>query len=161
MIVLTGPNDWDEWIEVIKTKAEAGKIWEYVNPSKAKEEVKTLSRPEIPMAKDVNQEKNTMAQLTPDEQEELKLLRFDYKHHIQLYERQDTALSSLKAHIQGTISRTFLSYTFKKESTYDVLVALKQRVAPTDRARKLELSQRYARLRKAPKSQNVEAWLQL
>jgi hypothetical protein len=51
-------------------------------------------------------------------------------------------MSSLKTFIQETISRTFLSYTFKKESTYDVLVALKQRVAPTDRARKLELFQR-------------------
>ena len=49
---------------------------------------------------------------------------------------------------------------FKKESTYEVLKALKQRVAPTDRARKLELSQRYAKLRKAPKSQNIEVWLQ-
>jgi len=160
-IILTSPNDWDEWIKVIKTKAEAGKIWEYVNPSKPKEDIKALSRPEIPLAKDVNPEKTTMAQLTPDEQDELKLLRFDFKHHLQLYERQDTALSSLKGYIQETISRTFLSYTFKKESTYEVLKALKQRVAPTDRARKLELSQRYAKLRKAPKSQNIEVWLQL
>ena len=159
-IILTGPNDWDEWIEVVKTKAEAGRIWDYVDPSKSKEEVKTLSRPEIPMAKDVNPGKNTMAELTPDEQEELKLLRFDYKHRVQLYERQDIALSSLKGYIQETISRTFLSYTFKKESTHEVLIALKQRVAPTDRARKLELSQRYARLRKTPKSQSVEVWLQ-
>ena len=136
-IILTGPNDWDEWIEVVKTKAEAGRIWDYVDPSKSKEEVKTLSRPEIPLAKDVNPGKNTMAELTTDEQEELKLLRFDYKHCVQLYERQDIALSSLKGYIQETISRTFLSYTFKKESTHEVLIALKQRVAPTDRARKL------------------------
>jgi hypothetical protein len=25
-IILAGPSDWDEWIEVIKTKAEAGKV---------------------------------------------------------------------------------------------------------------------------------------
>ncbi len=77
------------------------------------------------MAKNINPDKNTMAGFTPKEQDKLKLLRFDYKHHLQLYEWQDTALSSLKAFIQETISRTFLSYTFKKETTHDVLVALK------------------------------------
>ncbi len=81
-VILTGPNDWDEWIEVVKTKAEAGKIWEYVDPSKEKGDVMSLSRPEIPMAKDVNPDKNTMAGLTPEEQDELKLLCFDYKHRL-------------------------------------------------------------------------------
>ena len=131
-IILTGPNDWDEWLEVIKTKAEAGKVWEYVDPSQEKDKLKTLNRPEVPKAKDVNPAKNTISELTPDELDELKLLRYDFKHCLQLYERQDTALSTLKSFIQETISRPFLSYTFKKESTYEVLVSLRQRVAPSD-----------------------------
>ena len=98
-------------------------------------------------------------ELSDVELDELKLLRYDFKHRLQLFERQDTALSTLKSFIQETISRKFLPYTFK-ESTHDVLVALRQRVAPTDRARKLELSQRYGKLKKAPRSQNIEAWLQ-
>ncbi len=53
-VILTSPNNWDKWIKVIKTKAKARKIWNYVNPSKEKGEVMTLSRLEIPMAKDVN-----------------------------------------------------------------------------------------------------------
>ena len=159
-IILTGPNDWDEWLEVVKTKAEAGKVWEYVDPSKPKDQLKALSRPAVPTAKDVNPAKTTVASLTADELDELKLLRFDFKHQLQLYERQDTALHNLKSFIQETVSRTFLLYTFKKDSTYEVLVALRTRVAPTDRARKLELSQRYGKLKKAPKSQNIEAWLQ-
>ena len=158
-IILTGPNDWDEWLEVVKTKAEAGKVWKYVDPSKPKDE-ETLTRPEVPKAKDVNPAKSTISELTPDELDELKLLRYDFKHQLQIYERQDAALSTLKSFIQETISQTFLPYTFKKESTYDVLVALWQRVAPTDRAKKLELTQRYAKLKKAPKSHNIEAWLQ-
>jgi hypothetical protein len=43
---------------------------------------------------------------------------------------------------------------------YNVLVALRWRIAPTDRARKTELSQRYGKLKKALRSQNIEAWLQ-
>ena len=102
-IILTGPNDWDEWLEVVKTKAEAGKVWKYVDPSKPKDE-ETLTRPEVPKAKDVNPAKSTISELTPDELDELKLLRYDFKHQLQLYERQDAALSTLKSFIQETIS---------------------------------------------------------
>jgi hypothetical protein len=99
VIILTGPNDWDEWLEVVKNKAEAGKIWEYVDLSKAKEDLKTLSRPEVPKAKDVNPEKTKVAELEADEVDELKLLRYDFKHRLQFYERQETALSTLKTFI--------------------------------------------------------------
>ncbi len=61
--------------------------------------METLSRPEIPKAKDINLEKAIISQLTPDEQDKLKLLCFDYKYHLQLYERQDIAMSALKAFI--------------------------------------------------------------
>jgi len=54
----------------------------------------------------------------------------------------------------------FLPYTFNQESTYDVLVALRQRVAPSDRARKLDLSQQYGKLMMAPQPEDIEAWLQ-
>ena len=159
-IILTGPNDWNEWLEVIKKKAEAGKVWKYVDPSQEKDKVEALTRPNVPQAKDVNPAKNMISELTPDELDQLKTLGYDFKHRLQLYERQDTALSTLKSFIQETISRPFLSYTFNKESTYDVLVALRQRIAPSDRARKLELTQWYTKLKKAPKSQNIDIWLQ-
>jgi hypothetical protein len=38
-IILNGPNDWDEWIGVIKSKAIGNKIWEYINPSTVKDEL--------------------------------------------------------------------------------------------------------------------------
>jgi hypothetical protein len=40
------------------------------------------------------------------------------------------------------------------------LVALSKRIAPTDKARKLELTQRYQKLKNAPRAQNVDTWLQ-
>ena len=86
-IILTGPNDWDEWLEVVKTKAEAGKVWDFVNPAVLKEELRVLTRPKVPKAPDVNPEKNTVAGLSSDELDELKLLRNNLKHELQLYER--------------------------------------------------------------------------
>jgi hypothetical protein len=131
-----------------------------VDPSKDKDSLPILREPSVPMAKDVNPEAATISALSDDEKEELKLLRFNYKHKLSVYERQDAALASLRTYIQETISRTFLPYTFKGDTVYDILVALKKRVAPTDKARKIELTQRYQKLKKAPHGQNVETWLQ-
>jgi hypothetical protein len=85
-VILSGSNDWDEWLEVIKTKAEARKVWEFVNPALAKEDLKKLTQPEIPKAKDINPEKTTVAELTDVELDELKLLQYDFKRQIQLFE---------------------------------------------------------------------------
>jgi hypothetical protein len=30
-VIQNSPSDWDEWIEIIKTQALAGKAWEYLN----------------------------------------------------------------------------------------------------------------------------------
>ena len=44
--------------------------------------------------------------------------------------------------------------------TYDMIIALKKRVAPTDQVHQLETSTKYQRLRKSPRNQAVEPWLQ-
>jgi hypothetical protein len=159
-VILNGPMDWDEWLEVVKKKSVGGKIWDFVNPNTNKDELPILEKPMIPSAKDVNPLKTVLSQLTDDEKDELKLLRYDFKHQLTLYERQDAALASLRLFIQETISRTFLPYTFNCDTPYDILVALRRRIAPTDKARKLELTQRYQKLKNAPRAQNVDTWLQ-
>jgi len=78
-MILNGPNDWDEWIEITKTKAIANKILEYVNHSTAKEDLPSLTESSIPKEVDGNPEKQTIAALDEAEKEELKLLRLDYK----------------------------------------------------------------------------------
>ena len=42
LVVLNGPRDWDEWLEVVKTKAIGGEIWEFVDPSLTTEQIPTL-----------------------------------------------------------------------------------------------------------------------
>jgi len=32
-VILASPNDWDEWLEVIKSKANTNRIWKYVDLS--------------------------------------------------------------------------------------------------------------------------------
>jgi hypothetical protein len=77
-VILNGPMDWDEWLEVVKTKSVGGKIWDFVNPNTNKDELPILKKPMIPSAKDVNPLKTVLSQLTDDEKDELKPLRYDY-----------------------------------------------------------------------------------
>jgi hypothetical protein len=158
-IILNGPNDWDEWIGVVKSKAIGTKIWEYINPSTAKAELSTLTEPNYPLSSDVNPAKTDPDELSGAEKEQLKRLQAEYKRKISLYERQETALGNMRTFIQETISRTYLTYTLDCETSYDMLVELKQRIAPTDRAREAEMINKYSKLKKAPKSQSIDHWL--
>jgi hypothetical protein len=158
-IILSCPSDWDEWLEVVKTKAMGGKVWKFVDPSASKDELPVLMEPTLPLPEDIDPDKTTLAELTESERAELKDRRQTYKRQQELYDKQEAALAALRTTIQETISRVYLRYTFRCDTTYDMLTALKRRVAPTDRARKIELVNRYQKLKKAPQSQNLETWL--
>ena len=100
------------------------------------------------------------SELNKDEKGELRMLQNDHRDNVKLYRKQPSALDTLRSQIRSSISRTYLIYTFKRNTTYDVLVSLKQRVAPSNEARKIQLATQYARLKKAPRNQNFEVWLQ-
>ena len=159
-IILTGPTDWDEWIKIIKTKAKAAKIWEFMNPDTAKTDLPTLEEPAFPKPTDVNAAKTTFATLSADEKEELQALRHEYKRQSKQYELQEAALGNLRIYIQESILRTYLTYTFDCEMPYDMLVALKQQIASTNCAWKIELQNQYQKLIKPLRSQSIDFYLQ-
>jgi hypothetical protein len=76
-VVLNTPNDWDEWIQVVKTQAIAGDIREHVDPKQ--DEIPTLDKPELPRPQRVNQNRTTYAELSVEEKEEFRMMRQDYK----------------------------------------------------------------------------------
>jgi hypothetical protein len=159
-VILSNPSDWDEWLEIIKTKAVGGEVWEFVDPATAKDTLPALTEPAIPIPQNVNPDKTSLTQLDADEKEELKFQRLTYKRKIATYDRQKAAMAALRSFIQETITRTYLTYTFNCDTPHDMLVALKQRVAPTDQAKKIELINQYQKLKEAPHSQNLDTWLQ-
>ena len=160
-VILASPNNWDEWIEVIKSKANNNRLWKYIDPSTPETELPRLEEPVRASPKDANSRgKTKLSELDEDEKEELRMLQADHRDNVKLYRKQLSALDTLRSHILSSISRTYLVYTFKCDTTYDVMVSLKQRVAPSDHARKLQLAAQYARLKKAPRNQNFEVWLQ-
>ena len=65
------------------------------------------------------------------------MLKANYRDNIKLYRKQLLALNTLRSHILSFISRTYLIYTFKCTTTYNVLVSLKKRITLTNNAKKL------------------------
>src|SRR4051812_9628851 len=66
----------------------------------------------------------------------------------------------MQSYIQENITRTYLTYTFKCDTPYDMLVALRHRVAPTNQACEVELVNYYQKLKRPPRNQNIDLWLQ-
>ena len=158
-VILAGPNDWDQWIGVVKYRADGESVWEYIDPDVKKNDLPRHRAPSEPSPSVVNPQKTTFSALDEGEKEELRALRKQYDRAYKRYEKEEAALKSLRTYIISTISRDYIDYTFEGNTVYDVLVSLKQAVAPTDDARKVDLATQYLKMKKAPKSQNIEKWL--
>ena len=156
-VTLNGLSDWDEWIEVVKTLALVGKVWDYVDPSK--DEVPALEEPKPPQPKDSNDQISTFGQLSQEEREEYRILRQDYKRQRDLYDRRDNALASQRTSIQSSVSRTYLHYTFGTSNAREMLIELQKRLQPIDQLRELDFSTKYQKLKKAHKAQDLDNWL--
>ena len=88
------------------------------------------------------------------------MLRLDHRDNLKLYRKQLLAIDTLCSQIQNSISCTYLVYTLKSNTTYNILVSLKQRVAPIDKAQKTLLATQYVKLKKAPRNQNFKVQVQ-
>ena len=156
-IVLIGQDDWDEWIEVVKTAAISGDVWDYINPDTLQGNVPILTEPHEPIYEDVASTNDKRLEirystLTEDEKEEFKHLQQRYKRDYEAYIRKKTALATIRTRIQESVSRPNLSYTFNCNSSYEMLVKLKERFSPTTTSRTREVLLRYRRLLRAPRN---------
>jgi hypothetical protein len=142
---------------VVKVHALAGEVWEYIDPSKV--EVPVLKEPTLPRPEDVNADITSYGRLSAEEKDDYKMLRQDYKLELDRYTRKKSALSSLCNHIQSSVSRSCLFYTYGTITVQEMLIELKKRLQPTDQLRELELSRKYSGLKKNPKNQDIIEWL--
>ena len=156
-VILSSSEDWDEWIELIKIATLKAKVQTFVNLDTSKDQLPVLvalTRPSLGDVKDSSTNpigSNTLAstqttrsvvkysQLSKDEKQQLLLLQKDYEFDQKKYQQQEEALNDLHIRIQEMVKRDYLSYTFKCDLAYDMLVKLKQRFAPIDNARKKDL----------------------
>jgi len=158
-------KDWDDWIEVIRTTALGADIWELINPNKSKAQIKSLTQPVRPEPADIRppadgEVTTAYSDLSTDEREQLRQLQSDYNYDRKEYDRKRRALADIRKQIVETIKRDYVSFTHKCDTVHDILVRLKDRIAPTDKIRERELIEQYKSACKPPKAQNIEQWIQ-
>ncbi|KAK9233917.1 hypothetical protein V1525DRAFT_422708 [Lipomyces kononenkoae] len=158
-IILAGPGDWDEWM-IVKTQARTNGIWEYIDPEKAPQEVAKFVEPKRPSINAVNASAENIMDLDDAEIARYSILQKDYAYDRERYRESKRALDDLSKHILGSISRSYLLHVEDKATVYDMLQALRKRIAPTDMARKLEAKTKYRQALRSPKSSNVDAWIE-
>ena len=62
-VILNQPSDWFQWFFIIQDTAKTNKVWEYIDPSKAKDKLPSLAPPKRPTPKDVLPTATSIAQL--------------------------------------------------------------------------------------------------
>ena len=159
-IVLDSSKVWHVWLEVVKSQACAGKVWDYVDPSKTADEVQKLVEPKTPKPPDIKQGVETPVDLSEDEVKRLQQLQSTVKPQRKEFELKEKALNELVKHIQETVSTTYMSWTDDCDTIYEISVALQKRLKPKKDVRRRELIDKLINLRDQPKSRQVDEWLQ-
>ena len=124
---------------MVKTKARAGEVWEYVDPAPAADQVEKLVIPKKPKPSDVKQGAVSPIDLTDDQLKKLQQVQTIAKPELKEYELKRKALNEMVTHIQETVSSTYISWTYDCDTVYEMLVALRKRLKPKKDVRRREL----------------------
>ena len=151
---LSVSKDWDAWLSVVRAKASGYSIWDLIDPS-------INIRP---TGKQEPTEPSLDSQAGTDFTEKharYKIASSKYKKELQDWKEQKDSMAKIINHIYDTTTVANLSFIQTIEvHPWNVLQALKARLAPSDSARSLELEQQYNRMTRGPTSrQSVDAWL--
>lgn len=154
---LATAKDWDAWIAIVRRKATGYQIWDLINPSEETrpDSLQEPTEPELGIPDDPDEEIDSKI-LT-----RYKLKKEIYKSRLIKWEKQHESMTKLVDFIYDTISVANRVYIQKTEvHPWNILRALKQKLAPSDSARELELERLYDKLKTGPTPrQNVETWL--
>src|SRR5438067_8113837 len=138
-VILDQPSHWQSWLFVMKTIADGGDVWKYIDPDLELEPA-VPSRPEKPSPKDVNPAKTTLLTMDAVERESFKLLLLMYKEDLAEAKQVLDAIQIVRNYIVTTVSTNNIVYIDDKTTEYQMLVALKKRLAPTEYARRLDFA---------------------
>jgi hypothetical protein len=101
----------------------------------------------------------SLAILSADAKEAFKFTYELWKDRMTLTTKTREVLASIHTHITKTVSTRNIIYIQDCTTIWQMLVALKKRLAPTTRARELEVVRRYTKLKQYTKRDEPEQWL--
>lgn len=154
-MILTKSKDWDTWISYIQMRACLYHVWPLIDPT-SPVKVPHLVKPSAPM-------RPIPAPNQPVDSNVLTLYEINCELHeymLSKYEKQQAGFREMTKYIRNTISPANAIYIKKIERhPYDILVALKKKLAPSDETRSLWIKTEYHNLCKGPRNQGIDEWL--
>ena len=157
-MILNQPSHQEPWLFIVKIIANSGDTQKYIDLDLDTKPI-VPNRPKKPNPQDVNPSKTSLLTLNVEEKETFKLLLSMYKEDLAIAKQVLDTIQIVRNHIVTTVSTTNIVYINDKTMVYQMLVALKKRLAPTDYARKLDLTYKYNKLKKFSKKEDIEKWL--
>jgi hypothetical protein len=159
VIILESSRDWEDWYETVLVKAQTKGVLSFCDLTVATKPA-LLDRPKRPAYSDIKAAAITYADLEDTEKDFYKVLVTDYQMLLKEYEKQQAGVVEIVQFIRETSNRRFHSYIKGLRHPYELLQALQKRLAPNDRARRVDLAKDYQALKKPPTTTGVEKWLQ-
>lgn len=165
LVILHTKEDWDPWIELIKTSALKHDVWKFVDPTIQEQELPKLLEPSRPKPNMVKRATTArpiiyLDDLSAAEKDEYISLKEDYTRSVRRWDKQEEALGELRIKIQESIHITNITFTYDCEGPYQMLRNLSNHFSPTDEIRKQELLIEWRELqRKWTKGTDVSDWL--
>jgi hypothetical protein len=157
-LVLDGQSNWELWIFVVKRIAEAGDVWEYIDPAQL---YRPLQKPEKPVrpAPTINADGSPPTQPTQHALMQYNQDLSNYYKDIKEYRRLKDKLGQVEAHITKTIQQDLLYHIKDKPSIYDQIKTLQELYSPTTADQEYRVQKAYesAKTLHARRS-NIEDW---
>jgi hypothetical protein len=142
---------------IVKAMAKRDGVERYVDLTKT--EPAEPIEPDLPTFSTIKPGATNSTDLSAGEQRDLAIMREDYKERMRKYRKRTDALKNLNIFILTSVDRSNLIYLRNQKTIHQKLSALKKRLAPTNRIRRLEIARKYKNLQRAPKHQQMNQWL--
>ena len=145
-LILSQPSDWTQWFFIIQDTAKTNKVWEYIDPSKKKDELLKLQLPKRPTSADVLPTATSIAKLDALQLTAYNQLYAEYKDDLRIHQKQEQAINDISNYIVRTTSVAYLPLIDGLDTVYGRLQALKTTLAPTILGRKHNVLMQYTAL---------------
>lgn len=157
-VILQGQSNWELWIFVVKRIAEAGDVWEYINPDQPHQ---SLHKPEKPIrpTPTVNADGTPPTQPTQHALMQYNQDSSIYYKEIKEYRRLRDKLGQVEAYITKTIQQDLLYHIKDKATVHDQIKTLQNLYSPTTMDQEYRVQKAYesAKVLHARRS-NLEDW---
>ncbi|KAI9858495.1 MAG: hypothetical protein M1813_006436 [Trichoglossum hirsutum] len=124
-------------------------IWKFIDSSTSSDKLSMSIKASLLLSTDINFDKTLISKLTTEEHKELKTRQEKQKNYNREYDKHRLALKSLLNLIYKSVLQFYYMYLLEKYMIYNMLTALKQCIAFTDRACQIEYFTQYQKLKKA------------